>query len=85
MSIKWKQLKEGAIEREEAFEEKCAIHAMQALITNGEEEFYNTDGDSITLEEKAFEIAWKMLQERRESSSDWEWDWTDAKEPIATD
>jgi hypothetical protein len=83
MREKWKQLKEGAIEREEAFEDKCAIHAMQALIANGEDIYDTLLGHSIPIEEKAFEIAWKMSQERRDYSSDWGWIVTE--EPSTTD
>ena len=67
MSQEWKQLKEGALEREEDFRDKCAIHAMQALVA-AEEKL-----DLSTVVDHAFLIAWKMLEERRDFSSDWEW------------
>ena len=74
MSEEWKQLKEGAIEREEAFEDKCAIHAMQAYIANREEEKgLDLHRALNSIVDRAFYIAWKMAQERRDFSSDWEW------------
>lgn len=74
MSKEWKQLREGAIEREEAFEDKCAIHAMQALIANREEEKgLDLQKGVNSIVDRAFLIAWKMAQERRDHSSDWEW------------
>ena len=78
MSVRFEPIKDGAIEREEAFRHQCAIHAMQALLLRDSEEY-----DYEDIAEAAFFCALKMTKERRCYSSDW--DLIEPEEESTTD
>jgi hypothetical protein len=78
MIAQFKAKKDGAIEREEAFRDQCAIYAMQALLSRPPEEYENEN-----IEQEAFFYADMMSIERRIYSTDW--GWIEPEEESTTD